>query len=171
MKRLLIVLSVFLLLVSFTGCIEQKSENQVTLYYRTQKIDHGNKEGVIAPELRYFADRKNLTDVLTEYFSGPVSETLASPFPFDLSVRNLTIDSSQVNLVLSDHIAALTGIDLTVTCVCIQKTISAYTGINTVYLSAENEKINNQDFIILKSSDVILFDEEVKNPTISNDAS
>ena len=165
MRRLLAIALILFLSIGLLACGNTKSSGTaVEFYYRTEKLGYGNEAGVISGEQRYIADINAITDILSAYFSGPENVALHSPFPNDLAVKSITLNSTSIELVLSDQIAELSGIDLTIACACIQKTITEITGINTVHISAENEMINNQDVIILKPSNILLIDTEISNP-------
>ena len=165
MKQFLaVIMSIFLLITTASCSNTQRTGKAHQFYYRTQRIDHGVEAGIITSETRYLAEDDQLMDIISVYLGGPVSENLVSPFPADLRVINLRLGAEKVELVLSDHIATQSGIELTATCACIQRTLSGLTGINTVHISAENEEINNQDIIVLKTGSIILIDEETKNP-------
>ena len=165
MKRLITVILVLILSITAVSCSNSpKSGRSIQFYYCTEKIEHGSKSGVIASETRYFTEAEMSSTIIAEYFSGPQSETLRSPFPAGLTLKNLTLGSASAEIILSDHIATQSGVDLTIACVCIQKTIEGLTGIDSVQISAENEKINNQDMIILTSHSLLLEDNEIVNP-------
>ena len=168
MKGLFAIALIVLLSIGLLACGNTKSSGiAMEFFYRTEKLGYGDEAGVISAEQRYVDDANAIADILSVYFSGPENDTLRSPFPNDLTVKSITLNSTSIELVLSDQIAALSGIDLTIACACIQKTITEITGIDTVQISAENEMINNQDVIILKPSNFLLVDTEVSNPAHS----
>lgn len=165
MKRLITVFLVLILSITAVSCSNSpKPERSIQFYYCTEKIKHGSKSGVIVSETRYFTEAEMSSAIIAEYLSGPKSETLRSPFPAGLTVKDLKLGSARVEIILSDHIASQSGIDLTIACACIQKTIEDLTGIDSVQISAENEKINNQDVIIMESDSILLEDNEIVNP-------
>lgn len=165
MKRLITFFVVIILLITAASCSNSpKSGRSVQFYYCSEKIEHGSESGVIVSETRYFTEVEISSKIIAEYISGPKNEALRSPFPAGLTVKDLKLGSARVEIILSDHIASQSGIDLTIACACIQKTIEDLTGIDSVQISAENEKINNQDVIIMESDSILLEDNEIVNP-------
>ena len=166
MKRFYISALAMPLLLSMAACgTVQKSGTAVQFYYQMDRIANGTETGVIAAESRYFTNIDVIEDIIAIYLAGPEAETLQSPFPADLTLQSMTLTSTSLDLVFSDHIAQKSGIDLTIACACIQKTIKNLTGIDTINIYAENEKINNQDVITLRSSSLLMVDTEISNPT------
>ena len=170
MKRFVTIFLVLILITATTACTNmQKQGRAVQFYYPTEKVKHGTEQGVIASETRYFNEEEALLNIISMYIQGPVSEDLRSPFPADLTVKELIRSSASIKMILSDHIAEQSGINLTLTCACIQKTLNGITGVDAVQIAAENEKINNQDMLILNSNNIFLIDSVISNPAPSKD--
>lgn len=169
MKKFTILLVILVLISALAACnTNQHSETQVQFYYRTQKIIHGDEYGLITPEKQTITEGKDITDILSQYFSGPKDETLKSPFPSGLEVKQISLDTDKAEIILSDHITELSGADIIVACACLQKTLSSLANINEIRVSAENEIINNQDVIIINTNNILILDTETVNPALED---
>ena len=146
MRRLLRLSALALVcLALMPGCAatsrSAESGTPVSLYYEYQNADQvEDLESIIGVEKRS-VNVLSLWDFLDIYFKGPVSEDMISPFPAGTSVQAIQYTNSIPTLTLSGEYFSLMGIDLSVACCCLSKTVCEFTGRSSVILVDETESI------------------------------
>ena len=124
MKRILACLLIFCLLLPFAGCAKPQFQTPGSFYYRRTEITYGSIDGVIAPEIRELARIDGDIDaILAEYLKGPQSFGLESPFPRDTKVEQWSLDNGTLVLTMSQSFAAISGVELTIACACMTRTM------------------------------------------------
>lgn len=159
MKRLIILLlSVMMLL---TGCTSTKNISRtVQFYYIHNEIEFGSKSGVIASntvQIKY-KNEDNL-QILNRYFNGPTNYECISPFPAGITLIDFETTQDTARLTLSPHMSMLSGIDFTVACACLTRTVIELTGVQTVHLSIQDNLIDGQESIRLTMSSFTYWDD------------
>ncbi|NLF34378.1 MAG: GerMN domain-containing protein [Clostridiales bacterium] len=94
-----------------------------------------------------------LADLLLE---GPFSDTLASPIPADVILRDWSLREGILRLNFSEQYGGLSGIDLTIADYCITLTMSQLPGVSTILISVEGKLIPFRHHQSLLASDVLL---------------
>ena len=146
MRRLLRLSALALVcLALLPGCAatshSAESGTPVSLYYEYQNADQvQDLESIIGVEKRSVSVL-SLWDFLDIYFKGPVSEDMIYPFPAGTSVQAIQYTNSIPTLTLSGEYFSLMGIDLSVACCCLSKTVCEFTGRSSVILVDETESI------------------------------
>lgn len=161
MKRVLLVL----LILSNTLCLcsckmdSEKFEDPISFYYLTDPVSFEPNAGIFLPErTEAIIFHGNTAEILNRYFSGPVAQGLASPFPAGLSVVTLTRDNVKIMLTLNDAIASLTGLDLSIACTCVALTLIEYTQCQEVEIKAENMLLDGKASITISKENLYLLD-------------
>ena len=160
-----------LLCFSLLGC--QKEEpapilEPVTFFYTQSTYTYTDAESILGSEIREASGHKeDLTYLLKQYFQGPHSENLSQPFPsgcylVSSSVRN----NNTITLVLSDDFAELTGMELTIACVCLAKTTIGITGYPSVDIRTQSQLLDGKKSINIRNDELVLYDNYIA-PTIS----
>ena len=159
MKKLLIIL--LALLMFLTGCAPsaQGLVKPMTFYYLQQTFQYDSESGVIAAELRETADCADEIAILQRYFQGPVDPTLQCAFPEATELVALNIQEQSATVTLTDNIISLSGMDLTVACVCITKTVIAVTGVEQVTIKAQTQSLGDQGSVTMTLEDILLIDD------------
>ncbi len=162
-------LTVFLLLLSLllTACAsrEPKHQEPVLFFYCRDEIAYGSSDSVICSEPREAVGHKDDTAyLLTQYLLGPTSPDLRSPLPAGTALISYRQESTQAILVLSDHIAALSGVELTVACACIAKTVLELSGAATVEIRANSMDIGESGVIIMSRDNLLILDDAAIEP-------
>ena len=141
MRRFVSLMLFLYMTVTLWACTsENKIESPVLFYYPAKTVSYGSAEGVITPEERESANYKNdPSGLITLYLQGPKSTALRNPFPEDLSVRSYAVLDTEVILELSPHFSNVTGLDLTMACASLARTIFQLT--NTEKLTIITEGI------------------------------
>lgn len=155
---LFLLLSVFL---GLTACTKQDPAIQepVSFYYRRSALSYGENDTAI---LSLVADanghKHDFPWILGEYLKGPQSEDMLQTFPHGTTLVSLTMDGDAVTVVLSKHLGQLTGVDLTIACACLTKTVIGLTNAKTVIIQAENSDLNGAPQIVMDEEILLLLD-------------
>ena len=165
MKKMTVFLLLTAILLSLMGCLEQKEPitTPVSFYYPRSEFTYGSTDSVTTAEVRDAALFSNdHFAILSAYLAGPKKEDLKSPFPTGTTLTQLSVANGTASIILSDHIAVLSGIDLTVACVCLTRTIMELTGAKRVEISAETKLLGGSKSITMDSSNVYLSESSAK---------
>ena len=161
MKRFLSILMLLSLLFSLAAC---KRENEPILkpanfYYRNSDITFGAEDGLISP---YVAETKDLDgkiiDILNLYVKGPYESTHKHTFPLGTTVLRCNVKGDTTFIEVSNEFANLTGIDLTIACTCLAKTVIELTGSDKVTISASDVPLGGNTSITISRGNVLLKD-------------
>ena len=158
MKECLSILLVIINLFSLTSCSGESIESPVFFYYMQKEFTYYSHDDVIGYEIREGNQIKDIRNLLSTYLQGPESQTLDSPFPTGTQFINAAKGEHALVLTLSDEFAALTGIELTLACCCLAKTVMNYTGETAVQIQVESDLLDGESSIVMDSDSVILFD-------------
>ena len=161
MKRLTFFI-VVVLLVLLTGCYNatEIDSNIVTFYYIHNEIEYGTSSGVITPmTVEAKPDAKKKKKLLTIYFNGPTNYECISPFPAGITLEELQINRDKAQLLLSPHMATISGLELTVSLACLTRTVIEMTNVRTVEIRIQNNQIDGADSITLSLNNFTYFDD------------
>lgn len=152
---------VMILLLSACGSTPIKDPGK--FYYKRVDMVYGSIDSVIAPETRDLDGiRSDIGKLLALYFQGPKDGTLESPFPRNTTVvKWATVDNTLI-LTLSQEFAQLSGIDLTIACGCIAKTIIELTPIQRVNFQVDNALLNGEPSISMSAKNLQLVDDSLE---------
>lgn len=159
MKKILCFL---LVLICFTGCTAQKqvSADSVTVYYMRENPVYGSPDGVIAPSyLDAMGRKRDIPFLLNLYLQKTPEEGLVSTFPAGVTLISYKLEGLTATIVLSDQIADLSGMDLTIALSCFTKTVMSLTNCEEVILSAWTKDLDGQSFITLNKDSYLLLDD------------
>ena len=160
MKKALAVLLSVLILIPHCGCTLRQMQTSVTFYYQIKYDSKNAPTSGISSEQRECADiRNDQIKQLQRYLSGPEDPDLVSPFPAGTTIKSLNFGKGRAYITLSDHITQLHGVSLNIACACLVRTVEEMLGVNSVELRAESGMIDNEAFLILRSSDYEFTDE------------
>lgn len=153
------------LIPAFSSCADnpRSTTRTVVYYYRTTEAVFGSENGVVTGEIRdatgHAEDYKFLIE---QYLNGPVSNDLISPFPAGITLEELNIDSNKVQIMLSPHLALLSGSELMTACACLTNTLTEMTGLQTVQISSEGGLLNGMEVLTLTGDSFTYWDESVQ---------
>lgn len=163
MKRLFCLILSILLIVPVSGCQRQDRDTHYTFYY--PRMDHGYNtlEGkfhnsFVEAESRKDISGQSLFDILEIYLDGPIDLNLSNPFSKDLSVVSVSVNGQALSIVVTDHLAELTGIYLYIACACLAQTGMELTNTDIVQISCEKALLDGKKAISL-GKDTILFND------------
>ncbi|MBE6916862.1 MAG: hypothetical protein E7470_03000 [Ruminococcaceae bacterium] len=164
MKRLFCILLSILALFSLTGCRNDSdvSQSMVTVYYKSARTSFGTQDGVIAPySLDAAGHEEDHAYLINTYVSAKTPGDYATTFPTGTRLVRMDLDGLTAKIVLCDEFATLKGLDLTIACACLSRTVIALTGCHEVIISAESMQLDGKNFITLSRDSYLLLDTEV----------
>lgn len=162
MRRMICLFFAVMLLFSLCACSERDTDLQVpaNFYYCTKTISYDSETGVIGSEVREIKTLANdLTSILNLYLKGPQSDQLVSPFPDGSCVERHSQNGTEITLIMSRPFAQLTGLELTLACACLGKTVFSLTDAQTLTIHADNIYLDGNSHITLTRDSLLLLDE------------
>ena len=159
MKRCLALLLLMLSLFQCCGCQKETPAPQGTaFYYCAANISFDMTSTTILAEYRQTPSQDTLQQMLTKYFAGPASAQLRSPFPVGLKLVEVRQDGQTVHITVSDALATLSGLELTLACACITLTCLDFTGADQVMIYAQDALLDGQKTITMDRDTICLLD-------------
>ena len=160
MRRRIAPILIIVLLFSLCGCQHRASSTDtVSFFYRTETIDFNTHKSIIQEEK---ISKQNLPDNLQQllelYLSGPQTEDLYCPIPQTVSVQNVQRTDNSINVLLSTNFSQLNGIDLSVACVCLGKTLLSCTDVQMIKIQAESAKLDGEPSVVITPESVLILD-------------
>lgn len=141
-----------------SGCAFQRareeSEGGYAVYFATAASGGGPAVESERRELPAEADPAEA--LLAALFSGPLSETLRSPFPQGVHVLSVERDKRALTVDLSERYGGLSGAELTVADYCIALTLCQLPGVDAVSVTVEGEPIPFRNRQLLRTGDALL---------------
>ena len=157
MKSKILLLFLLCTCILLVGCNPQTGSN--TNFYYLSQASYDSPQGNIGHELcKDKADPLAYNELLNSYLSGPRSNDFTNPFPAETQLISITLEQETATIVLSDHVAELTGIDLTLACTCISLTVKDMTGCANVQIRAQNKLLDNHQFISINTNSIQISD-------------
>ena len=161
MKQLISYLLVFFLLIALVGCAENTPapKSPVSFFYPAIDVVYDGRTEVIQPEIREGAGfEEDIAGLLNLYLQGPVSEGFRSPFPSRMTVTRYSSTANTAILELSNEFSQLVGIELTLACASIAKTLFELTQFERVQIYATDAQLESQASITLERDDLYFID-------------
>lgn len=161
MKRIFPAVLAFILAIYCTGCEVEEVEyhSPVTFYYCTEELNYVSDSSIIQVEERTVNCPPNdYKSIIQLYLAGPKERGLYCPFPKDLTVTELLVDGETTYITFSTNLSYLTGVDLTLACICIANTCFGLTHTQNVDISAEHALLDNAPSISISYGNTITSD-------------
>lgn len=160
MKRLSVLFLILCLI--FTGCGESAPREPATFYYRRSDTVYGTSDGIITGEVREIAGTNgDLGAILALYLKGPESPGLESPFPRDAAVLEWAMEGDTLTLTMTDSFSAINGVELTIACSCITKTVLALTDVSQVRFQVADGLIGGEKMLTMSADQISLSDDSL----------
>ncbi len=162
MRKLICLLLLVSMALPLWGCASQEPpiEYPVTFYYRRSSLTYGKADSVIAPETRDAGNHNgDYTALIAMYLQGPADSALHRTFPGDVTVISLEVTGTSAAVQLSDEFSALSGLDLSIACACLTKTVCTMTGAERVSIYAENALLDGNKIISMTQNSLLLLDD------------
>ena len=163
MKRIVSWLLCMLLVFGFMGCNSDSSSIILNFYYPLENYGYDTLEEKfhsksVDAEIREDIQYTSARQVLGEYLKGPVDPALMNPFPAELELLDLSIDNKVLYITLSDQLADLSGIPLTIACACLAKTAMVITSASKVEIKCQFQLLDGKNALTF-SADTAIFDD------------
>lgn len=161
MKRICLFLCCVMILQMLCACnAKAKDYKEPTLYYYiNQDVSYNSPTAVIQSEVREGADLYgNLTAYLHAYLRGPVSQDLQRIIPTDVYIVTCGVTAESVNIVFSNQFSKLNGIDLICAGSALLMSVHAFTGVDTLIITAKDGLIEEKDEFIITMDDIVVMD-------------
>ena len=157
MRKFFILLLSLLTAFSFIGCEAEDSNDEETklFYYLRADILYGAEDSVISSEVCEWENTDPET-LLIQYFRGPYSEYLVSPFPAGTKLLSVKKSEDSLLVYLSNNFDKLSDLEYTLACGCIAKTCFSLYDVTEVTIRVEG----TDNSIILNSESLTLVDAE-----------
>ena len=164
MRRIIAALLALVLLGSLMGCGASSSDTkEIVGYYRQAKTDFKNKTGIVAAEpCRWYKDTMTVEAFLEQYFKGPESNELISPFPQEVRLKSYHNENGISTITLDGGYDRLDGISKSIACACLTKTLLQFPEIESVTVREAGSLTTSPDSRRLSDSSFVLFDEETE---------
>ena len=161
MKKLICLVLVLACLLSLTACTkEEDAEPTVTVYYKRAEPTFGSADSVIAPTQLKTAGRDgDIAYLLRKYLASTPAEGYISPFDQSITLIGFKLEGLTATVVLSNEIATLTGMDLTIALTCLTQTVISLTDCHEVIISANTTRLDGQHYITLSRDSYLLVDD------------
>lgn len=161
MKKRLVIVALILSLLITAGCQGRGDEealvSPVRFYYKT--TDSMEANGATGYELRETAGHEgDYTWILNLYFEGPQSQSLTAPFQRTTDLLSVELAGTQLSLTVTESLAELTGMDLTLACSCITLTCLELPGVESVTIAAEGSTLDGKREITMSREMLLLED-------------
>lgn len=163
MRKISLILCLCLML-GLLGCAGKQDQPEVPVQFfyprQISSILYEGDDGVITHELRESAgNEENYRYLLNLYLRGPTAQSLRNPFPRATSVVSFEQYQDQVTVTLSDSFAQLSGMELTLAGACLLKTVNAMTGVQSLYIRAQTQPLDNSEYLLFRMNDLLLTDD------------
>ena len=170
MKRWVALLLLFSLFLC-AGCGSEDAEEPVTFYYLRSEIGYGSPDSVIVPEVRTaYGDNPTLTQLLTLYLNGPVSENLKLPMSYNVRLTEVKRSSKNLTVTFTKELSYLDGMDLTLALACISSTCFSLSDVETVTIHAPAGSSGRPVLFTAYRDSFLLYD-DTTTPPDADDAS
>lgn len=149
-KLCIILLSI---LVTLWGCGMHEQETHsgsLRFYYLQNETAYNSSNSVVSYETIQ-ADKSTPVELIAQYLLGPTKEELTSPFPEDLKLISITQEENNVAVVLSGELSDLSGIELTLACSCLARTLQSIFPADSYEISTAEGKLNGKSSILITS--------------------
>ena len=139
---------------------EENPEPSVTVYYKRAVPTYGEADSVIAATQLLSSGREDdIAYLIRKYLASTPGEGYESPFPQGVTLISFQLDGLTAKVVLSNEIADLFGMNLTVALTCLTQTIMSLADCEEVIISANTRRIDGQNFITLSRDSYLLVDD------------
>lgn len=160
MKKYLCLILCLLLILSGCGNKQPKIEKPVKYYYCKADVTYGSASSVISWEERESAGYEdNVFYLISRYLSGPDSSDFLKTFPRFTRLSLCEIQEESVSLCLSNELASLSGMELTLACAALTMTVHGITGRETVQIRTDSELLDGKQTLVFRYSDLLLLDD------------
>ena len=162
MRRVLATILLCFTVFSLYGCSTQESDffEPVNFYYCNDLDSREDFENIFVAEVREglgYTDNKPA--LLSLYLMGPQDNRLVSPFPVGTTIVSVKKNSDSLNIVFSNHLAQLSGFDLTLAATCVSLTAFELYPCSQVLISCDSALLNGKPSLAISAEEIVLKDD------------
>lgn len=154
MKHVSIISLLLVIALVLPACSYEATEDENCFYYLNPSVELEQAETVICATA--CSAEGSLTQLLEAYLEGPRDDSLISPFPDGTSLVHIAQEGESLSVILSDELAQITGIELTLACVCFAKTAISLTRVSHVEIRAESALLDGKSSVTINADALIL---------------
>lgn len=166
MKKQLSFLLICTVVSLLVGCTSPSLKDSANFYYKPiGEVSAKNSDVIKAERREIDGVRNDIMDLISVYLQGPLDDSLESPFPKNTSVEKCTQMDDTLILILSPEFAELTGVDLTVACAALTKTVTELFPIQRVNFQTRNALLNGEHSITMSKNGMQLVDDALERLT------
>lgn len=163
MKRVICVFLAFLILAPVYGCQHRNHNENYVFYYPRNDYGYNVQEGkfyenIIASEIRDNFLNETVSEIISVYLNGPISQNCSNPYPENLSLESFSTEDQTLYITVSDHLSELTGIRLMIACACLGKTGMELTNTTSVQISCRKAMLDGKKSVTLHYDQIIVND-------------
>lgn len=137
--------------VTLWGCGTQKQETHTgsfRFYYLQNETAYNSPNSVVSYETKQ-ANKLTPEELIIQYLLGPAKKELVSPFPDNLQLISITREENKVAIILSNELTDLSGIELTLACSCLARTLQSIFPADSYEISSAEGKLNGKSSILI----------------------
>ena len=166
MKKHLSFLLICATIILLVGCAAPSIKDPGNFYYKPTGEFSAEDSRVIKAERRETDGiNTNIMDLIAVYLQGPLDDSLESPFPKNTTIEKCTQMDDTLILILSPEFAELTGVDLTIACAALTKTVTELFPIQRVNFQTRNALLNGEHSITISKNGMQLVDDALERLT------
>lgn len=154
LKVCILLISVLLFLCACNRQTQGVPSGSVRFYYLQNEIAYNSADSVVSYETKQI-NKLTPEDLIGLYVKGPSKKDLVSPFPAELKLISITQEYGNIKIVLSDELTALSGLELTLACSCLAKTMQGILPAESYEISSNGGKLNGKSSIRITSNTFI----------------
>ena len=161
MRKILCFILILCCLFGVVGCSGENAapNSTVTVYYQREKPVYGTADGVIASTaMDASGHEKEYSYLLNQYLKTTPGSGFSETFPNGVILIGFTVEGLTAKVILSDRIADLSGMKLTIALTCLTQTILSMTGCQEVIISAASKQLDGKNFVTLNQDSYLLLD-------------
>lgn len=139
------------ILFAFCGCNTHTrgiSSGSVKFFYLQNKIAYNSAGSVVSHETKQ-PSKLTPEELISQYLQGPTKKNLVSPFPAELKLISIAQEDTIVKILLSDELTSLSGLELTLACSCLTKTLQGILPAESYEISSTGGKLNGKSSILI----------------------
>ena len=162
MKKLFCIFLVLSCLLGLTACMQsnEQPEPTVTVFYKRAVPTYGQPDSVIAATELLSSGRENdIPYIIRKYLASTPTDGFVSPFSKEINLISFKLEGLTAKVVLSNEIAELSGMELTIALTCLTQTVMSLTDCEEVIISANTRRLDGQNFITLSRDSYLLVDD------------
>lgn len=154
-------LALLLAVLLLPGCRETPPDmaSPVRFYYKAVQDEYSAAQSALGYEtVDAVGHEADYAWILTRYFSGPQSGDLIAPFQRSTELLSAELNGTQMQILVTESLAELSGMDLTLACACITLTCLELPGVESVSISAQGSQLAGQQALTMSREDLLLED-------------